>query len=127
MEGDLRRARFGLGTAWVLSMTSAVLIWVGVAALSPRAEQGHVVRLDEGQRTLSLATASGLKTFAISTGVGVQRFNERLSLRDVRPGQWVEVNVGATVTSIRIIREAPGPVSSQRPRAAQAQGAGRLG
>jgi hypothetical protein len=127
MEENLKRARFGLGTAWALSMTGAVLIWVGVAALTPRAEQGHVVRLDEAQKALSLATASGLKTFAISSGVGVQRFNERLSLRDVRPGQWVEVSVGATVTSIRIIREAPGPASPHEPRATSRKGAGREG
>jgi hypothetical protein len=94
-------------------MAGAILLWVAVAALSARAMQGHVVALDEARRTLTLETIGGAgpRTFAIPTAVGVQRFDQSLPVGDLRPGQWVEIEVrekvgrGPRVTSIRIIRE----------------------
>lgn len=128
VAGEIRGARFGLRAAWAASMVAAILLWVGVAALAPRAEQGHVVALDAACGTLTLETphpaGPGLRTFTVPRNVGVQRFDERLSFGDLRPGQWVEVGVRATaragpaVTSIRIVREAPGSVSAHAPGAA---------
>ncbi len=126
--GEIGRRRFGLAAAWLVAVTGAILLWVGVAALAPRAERGLVVSLDASSRTLTLEPARpggpGLRTFAVQRNVSVQRFDEGVSLKDVRPEQWLEMSVrttpGAvpTVTSIRIIREEPGSVSARVPGAA---------
>jgi hypothetical protein len=127
VAGEVRRARIGFGAAWGVAMTGAILLWVAVAALAPRAEQGLVVGVDVAGGTLTLDPVHpeglGSRTLAIPRDVSVQRFDERLSLADLRPGQWVEMSVrmgaGAvpTVTSIRIIREGHGSVSAGEPGA----------
>jgi hypothetical protein len=125
VAGESRRLHFRFGTAWGAAMAVAILLWVAVAALAPRAERGSVVNVDAGGRTLTLdtphATETGPRTFVIARRVGVQRFDQSVSLGDVRPGQWVEVSVrttgraGPSVTGVWIVREAHGSASPQEP------------
>lgn len=121
VAGERRTGRFGLGAAWAAAMAGAILLWTGVAALAPRAEQGQIVSLDTSGGTLTLErvhpAGAGPRTFAVPKNLGVQRFDEQLSVGDLRPGQWVEMSVRTapgtdpTVTSIRIVRgqQEPGP------------------
>ena len=131
MAGEIGGTQFRFGAVWAASMAGALLLWVAVAALASRSERGHIASVDSAQRTITLemldTSGGGPRTFAISRNFGIQRFDQSLSLGDVRPGQWVEVSVRTTgrtvptVTSIRIVREAHGSVSGpERGSAAQA-------
>jgi len=121
VAGEIGGTQFRFGAVWAASMAGALLLWVALAALAPRAERGHVASVDSAQRTITLemldTSGGGPRTFAISRNFGIQRFDQSLSLGDVRPGQWVEVSVRTTgrtvptVTSIRIVREAHESVS----------------
>jgi hypothetical protein len=123
VAGEIGGTRFRFGAVWAASMAGAVLLWVAVATLAPRTERGSVVKVDAGRRTLALdtphATEAGPRSFAVSRRVGVQRFDQSVSLGDVRPGQWVEVSLRTTgeavptVTSIRIAREAHEQISAR--------------
>jgi len=125
VAGESRRLQFRSGTAWGAAMAGAILLWVVVAALAPRAERGHIASVDPARGTITLemleTTGAGPRTFAMPRNVGIQRFDESLSLQDLRPGQWVEVSVrttgraGPSVTSIRIVRETHGSASAQEP------------
>jgi len=131
VAGEIGGTQFRFWAVWAASMAGALLLWVAVAALAPRSERGHVASVDPARRTITLeildTSGGGPRAFAISRNVRIQRFDQSLSLGDVRPGQWVEVSVrttgrvNPTVTSIRIVREAHGSVSGpERGPAAQA-------
>ena len=112
MAGEIGGTQFRFGAVWAASMAGALLLWVAVAALASRSERGHIASVDSAQRTITLemldTSGGGPRNFAISRSVGIQRFDQSLSLGDVRPGQWVEVSVRTTGRVSPTVTRAPG-------------------
>jgi len=131
VAGEIGGTQFRFGAVWAASMAGALLLWVAVAALAPRAERGLLVSLDATAGTLTLDTLHpagvGPRTFAVPRNVAVQRFDQSLSLKNLLPGQWVEVSVRTTsravptVTSIRIVREDHESLVGREPRATEGE------
>jgi len=112
VAGEIGGTQFRFGAMWAASMAGALLLWVAVAALASRSERGHIASVDSAQRTITLemldTSGGGPRNFAISRSVGIQRFDQSLSLGDVRPGQWVEVSVRTTGRVSPTVTRAPG-------------------
>ena len=84
MAGEIGGTQFRFGAVWAASMAGALLLWVALAALAPRAERGHVASVDPARGTIRLemldTSGGGPRAFAISRNVGIQRFDQNLSL-----------------------------------------------